>query len=59
MILNLTFQKRLMVSSTTAEKFNGLIDIKDDIEPYYGSAPPSFVDLLFKFGKEFKILSSE
>ena len=41
------------------EKFNGLIDIQDDIEPYYGSAPPSFIDLLFKFGKEFKILSSD
>jgi len=41
------------------DKFNGLINIQDGIEPYFGSAPPSFVDLLFKFGKDFEILSSD
>ena len=41
------------------EEFNGLINIQDGIEPYFGSAPPSFVDLLHKFEKDFKILSSD
>ena len=41
------------------ETFNGLIDLPKNTEPHYGPAPPSFIDLLVKFKKEFKVLSSD
>ena len=37
-------------------KFNGLIDLLKDRQPYYGPAPPSLIDLLIKSKKDFKVL---
>ncbi len=41
------------------EKFNGLIDIQDDIPKYFGPAPPSLIDLLTNYKKKPQIMSSE
>jgi hypothetical protein len=43
----------------TKVKFNGLIDLPKNREPYFGPAPPSLVDLCIKFDKSFQVLSSE
>ena len=40
-------------------KFNGLIDLLKDRQPYYGPAPPSLIDLLIKSKKDFKVLSTD
>jgi len=41
------------------EVFNGLIGLPENVDPYFGAAPPSLVDLCIKFKELCKILDSK
>ena len=41
------------------EIFNGLIGLPENVDPYFGAAPPSLIDLLSRFEVPFEILDSD
>ena len=41
------------------EVFNGLIGLPENVDPYFGAAPPSLIDLLSRFEIPFEVLDSD